>query len=261
MWLNKKYSKILFLVLTIFFLFVFIFLQRPVRSFFYSMSQPVQQWFWTKGLENSGFWSGLFNAKDLKIQNQNLQEENQIFLSRTAEMNELKEENQRLREILDLGLTKDFKLLEVNILSRDIINDFIVINKGTEDGIKERMTVINYQKVLVGQVDEVYKNSSRIQLLTDSKMKFSVEIADSNVQALAHGQGNRKIILDLISRDEEVLRDALVITSGLEVDFPSGLLVGKIRGIEKTDLTPFQKVDVEPLFNIQAADLIFIIAN
>jgi len=261
MWLNKKKNKVLLLVLIIIFVFVFIFLQKPIRSFFYSMSQPVQQYFWSKGLEDSRFWSGFFNAKELKIENENLRNENQIFLSETVEVNQLKEENRKLRESLKLGLAEDFKLLEVNILSRDILKDFIIIDKGTEDGIREKMVVINYQKVLVGQVDEVYKNSSRIQLLTNDKTKFSVKIVDTDIQALANGQGNQKIILDLISKDEKVLRDALVITSGLEIGFPSGLLVGKTRDTEMTDLTPFQKVDIQPLFDIQTADLIFVITN
>jgi len=261
MWLNKKNSKVLFLVLIIVFVFLFIFLQRPIRSFFYSASQPIQQYFWSKGLEDFRFWTGLFNAKKLNIENENLKSENQIFLSRIVEMNELREENQKLRKALNLGLAEDFNLLEANVLSGDIVKDFIVINKGREDGIKEKMVVINYEKVLVGQVDEVYKNSSRIQLLTDSKMKFSVEIADTDIQALADGQGNQKIILDLISKEEEVLMGSLVTTSGLELSFPSGLLVGKTREIEKTDLTAFQKVSIEPLFNIQTTDLIFIITN
>jgi rod shape-determining protein MreC len=261
MLLNKKNSKILFLVLVIFFLFVFIFLQRPVRSFFYSVSQPIQQWFWSKGLENSSFWSGLFNAKDLKTENNNLKKENQLFLSKIVEFEQLKEENRKLRKVLDLGLTEELKLLETNILSRDTAKDFIVINRGIEDGLKEKMVVINYEKVLVGQIDEVYKNSSKVRLLTDNKMKFSVKIIDTDIQALANGQGNQKMLLELIPKDEEILSGALVVTSGLERKFPLGFLVGKIERVEKTDLTPFQKVEISPLFNLQGSNLLFVIIN
>ena len=258
---NSFGIKVFYLVLIIILILFFSFALKPVRSFFYSVSQPIQKYFWSKGLENSRFLSGFFNAKRLKIENESLGKENQLFLSRIVEINELREENKKLRETLNLGLAEDFKLLEANILSRDIIKDFIVINKGTEDGIKEKMVVINYEKALVGQIDEVYENSSRIQLLTNHKMKFSIEIVDTDIQALANGDGNQKMILDFISKEEEVSRDALVITSGLELGFPSGLLVGKTREIEKTDLIAFQKVVVEPLFDIQATDLIFVITN
>jgi len=259
--LNSFGIKVFYLFLIIILILFFSFALKPVRSFFYSVSEPVQKYFWSKGLENSRLFSGFFNFKRLKIENKSLEKENQLFLSRIVEIDELREENKKLRETLNLGLAEDFKLLEANILSRDIVKDFIVINKGTKDGIKEKMVIINYQKVLVGQIDKVYKNSSRIQLLTDRKMKFSVKIIDTDIQALANGDGNQKMILDLISKDEEVSRDALVITSGLELDFPLGLLVGKTREIEKTDLTPFQKVVVEPFFDIQTTDLIFIITN
>ncbi|MEA3453098.1 MAG: rod shape-determining protein MreC [Patescibacteria group bacterium] len=261
MWLNQKNSKILFSILIIVFISLFILLQGPIRSFFNSVSQPIQQYFWSKGSENAGFWSGFFNAKELRMENKSLKSENQLFLSRIIQIDELKEENRKLREALNLGLAEDFKLLEANILSRDILEDFIIINKGTLNGIEKKMVVINYEKVLIGEVDEVYKNSSRIRLLTNNEMKFSVQIADTNIQALADGQGNQKIILDLISKDEEILRGSLVTTSGLDFNFPSGLLVGKTGGIEKTDLISVQKVEIEPLFDIETSNLIFVITN
>ncbi len=261
MWFEKKNNKILFLVLIIAFILVFIFLQRPVRSFFYSVSQPLQRWAWSKSLEDSGFWSGFFNAKKLRTENADLKQENQLFLSHIIEFNQIEAENKKLRQALDLGLARQFELLEAEILSQDIVKDFIVIDKGSINGVQDKMVVINEQKVLVGQINEVYKNSSRVRLLTDDGFKFGAQIADTDIQALAEGKGNGKIILDLVPQSEQLLTGALVLTGRRESIIASGLLVGKLGKIEKTDLTPFQKADIEPFFNIQESVLLFIIIN
>jgi len=275
MWLNKKNTKILSITLIIVIVLFLIVLQTPVRSFFYSASSPLQKWFWSKGLENSGLWSAFFNAESLKIENQGLESENKFLLSRIVELNQFRDENERLREALDLGLADYFNLLETNILSKDIVNDVILINKGEEDGISKGMPVITFQKILVGEIDEVYNTSSHVRLITDYKMKFSVEIEDAEIQALAKGQGNQKIILDLIPKDKELINGALVITSdplagrtsgepkdgGPEGGFPKGLLVGEIAKIEKTDLTPFQKAEVSAFFNIHEASTLLVITN
>lgn len=272
---NKKNNKVFYLVSIIILVLFFSFALRPIRSFLHSVSHPLQGWFWSKGLESSGFWSGVFNAERLRAENDDLRNRNQLFLNKIIELNQLKDENQRLRKVLGLGLTEDFNLLETNILSKNIMKDFIVIDKGTKNNVHEEMAVINYQKILVGRIDEVYKSSSRVRLLTDKNMKFGVQILDTDIKALARGQGNQKMILDLISKNEKVLSDTLIITGlpvrivpqdnatvdDLEIGFPSGLLVGKINQVEKSDLTPFQQVKADPLFNIQRAELLFVIVD
>ncbi len=261
MLLNKKNNKVLFLVLIIILVFTFIFLQKPIRSFFYSVSQPIQQHFWSEGLRVSGFWSGVFNARELKIENEGLKNKNQFILSRIIELNHLRDENQKLREALDLGLAEDFQLLGVNILSKNIFRDFIIINKGAMDGVEEEMLLINFQKVLIGEVDKVYKNSSRVRLLTSDEMSLSVQIGEDGIRALAEGRGNQRMVLDLIPADYEILPGSLVVTSAPQIGFPSGLLIGKTRAVERTDLSPFQKVEIKIFFDIRAAHLLFLISN
>jgi rod shape-determining protein MreC len=236
MFFNKKNNKILVIVLIVFIALVFIFFHRPIRSIFNSISSSFESWCWNKGQKDSGFWLGFFNATNLIKENQNLRNENQALLKNLTEFNKLKEENERLRTVLGLGLIKDFKLKETSILSKDVSRDYIVINKGEKDGIKNKMSVITFEKVLVGEVTEIFSNSSRVRLITDSGTKFGVKITDTNIQALAKGEGNGNLSLDLIPKDLEVPIGALISTAGpLEGGYPAGLLIGTISEINNGD--------------------------
>ncbi len=264
---NKKFlvpgkeKKLLLLILTIVLISCFVIFQNPVRSFFHSISQPLQRTLWVRGLENSKFWRGIFQAKALKNQNEEIKRENQILLKRVSELEKIKQENLEFRKALNLGLEKDFQLLETQILSESPNDGFIIIDKGSQDGVEPKMILINYQKVFVGQVDKVYKNSSQVRLLTNSKMKFSVKIQDTAIKALGVGEGDGKIKLDLIPKEKKLLSGALVVTSKSSTKLVSGLLVGKIDKIQKNDLNPFQVAQVTPFLNLQEDNLFFLITN
>jgi len=56
-------------------------------------------------------------------------------------------------------------------------------------------------------------------------------------------------------------KDDIVITSSLGKVFPKGLLIGRIKAIEKKDVEPFQEAWIEPAFNIKRLETLFIITN
>jgi len=257
----KKNQKIFWFSVIISIILIFIFFGQPIRSVFHSVSGSLESWCWGKGQNDSNFFWGFFNATNLKIQNQNLKQENQTLLNNLLDFQELQEENQRLRNALGLGLAEDFNLKEAAILAKDATRDYVIINKGREDGISQGMTVITYEKVLVGEVTEVYRDTCQVRLVTDFGTKFEVQIADTNVRALARGEGGEGLILDLIPKDADISTGALVSTIGPEGGYVSGLLVGTVSETSNTDVEPFQKAKVNNFFKIQDAILLFVIIN
>ncbi|MBU3964599.1 rod shape-determining protein MreC [Patescibacteria group bacterium] len=257
----KKNQKFFWLVVAIFVIMIFVFLHRPIRSVFHSISNSLESWCWEKGQNDSNFWIGFFNATNIKIQNQNLKQENQALLGDLLGFKELEEENQRLRNALELGLAEEFKLKETVILAKDAMMDYVIINKGKQDGISEGMAVITYEKVLVGKVAEVYQDSCQVRLATDAGTKFGVKIADTNIQALAKGEGDEKLTLDLMPKDVDIPIGALVYTSGPEGGYPIGLLIGTISETSNADAEPFQTAKIDNFFKVLNATLLFVIIN
>lgn len=209
----------------------------------------------------SSFFETISEIKRLKKENEELKIKNQELMSQITNLIELKKENENLREALNLGLEKEFKVSLAQITSKDISQDFILINKGSKDGIEENMPVITSQKILVGKIYKVYKNYSRVMLLTDKENSFGGKIVGKETLGEVSGEGNLKIIFDLIPQEKEISEGDLVETTALGGVFPKGLLVGKIGKIKKSDVQAFYQAEISPFFNLDKLETVFIILN
>lgn len=258
---KKKYPKILIAVfIALLFFLILNFFSQGIKNVFYSISSPFQKIFWQIGQKSSNFFTPFLMIGKLKTESAELNIKNQQLLSELFLLEELKLENQTLREALDTDLQKDFKFITAEVISKDASKDSILINKGSEDGISKDMPVINQQKVLFGNISDVYKNFSRITLISDKIFVFDVKTQNETL-GIIKGNGNLNLRLDLIIRDADLKEGDVLITSSLAGSFPKNLLVGKALKIIKEDTKTFQTAIVEPFFDIKNTDILFVITN
>lgn len=227
------------------------FFQKEVKGFFYSVSQPLQKIIWRKGGQNSSFLSAIFEAPNLKKENENLKLRIQELLSGQNKLRELEKENNMLREALGLGLQDEFRLGLSAIIGKDINRDSILIDKGSKDGVSDGLFVITSKKVLVGKIAEVYQNYSRVSLVSDKESFFEAKVSGSDITGLVKGLGSSKIFLDFIPKDEEIKEGDLIVARGF--------LIGLIKEVKKIDVNPFQQAEISPFFSIPALDEVFIV--
>ena len=235
--------------------------QKKVKNFFYSISLPIQTTFWQAGLNVSDFFKTVSNISNLKKENEELKLKNDELLSKISNLENLQKENQTLRDALGLGLEKEFNLVMARVVSKDISQDVIEINKGAKDGISKDLPVITSQKILIGKISEVYDNFSKVMLISDKNSSFSAKISGKETTGIAKGLGNFSVFLDLLPKEAEIFPKDLVITSVLGKVFPEGLLVGEIKEVKKSDIDPFQQALISPFLNINNLDRLFIIVN
>jgi len=234
---------------------------KEVKNFFYLISQPFQKTFWQAGDRVSDFFEMITEIKNLKKENEELLLKNQELLAKIALLEELKKENEILREALDIGLEKEFKLIFSQVIGKDIDQDSLLINKGSNNGISKDFSVITQQKVLVGKISAVYSNHSKVMLLTNKESSFSGKIQEKDIDGIVKGKGNLRLFLDLILSDVEIFPGDIVLTSALGGIFPRGLLVGEIKEVKKSDIEPFQQAEIKPAFDIKELKSLFIITN
>ncbi len=236
--------------------------QKKLKNFFYSVSYPIQESFWQAGLKVSDFFQTISKIGELEKENEKLESKNQELLAKISELENLKTENEFLRNALGLGLEKEFNLVMARVTSKDISQDVIQINKGSKDGISKDMPLINSQKVLIGKVSEVYDNFSKVMLISDKNSSFSAKISGKEeITGVVKGKGNFNIFLDFVPKDKEILPEGIIVTSVLGGISPEGLLIGKIKDVKKSDIEPFQQVEISPFLDINDLDRIFIIVN
>lgn len=254
-------NKILIVIAGILILLSLNFYQKEVKNFFYSISSPIQKSLWQKGQGISGFFGDIFKIEDIEKENGELKIKIQKLLAENNSLKELKKENETLRNALDMGLEKKFKLVLAEITSKDISQDTLLINKGSADGISNGLAVITGQKVLVGKISEVYKNFSKVMLISNKKSSFNAQISGKDILGEIRGEGSFSIIFGRIPRENEIFRGDVAVTGVLGGVFPKGLLAGEIGEIKKSDTEPFQQAEISPFFDINKADKLFIILN
>lgn len=196
----------------------------------------------------------------------NVKKDNDILEISTSRIESIESENIELRRQLEalkeeLNITytlSDYEYLNATVISRNVGYWYnkITIDKGTYNGVKKDMVVIN-SSGLIGKVIRTTTFTADVRLLTtsDTNNKISVHISngDNNLYGLINGYDYENNILELegISNTRDVNIGDYVYTSGLGGIFPSGILIGSVTEIttDSYDLAKIIKVKPASDFN------------
>lgn len=165
---------------------------------------------------------------------------------------ELRRQLEALKDELNIEYSlSDYEYLNATVISRNVgyWYNTITINKGTYNGIKKDMIVIN-SKGLIGRIIRTSTFTSDVRLITtsDTNNKISVNISngDSNLYGLINSYNYNDDYLEVegISNTKNVNIGDKVYTSGLGGIFPSGILIGEVKEIatDSYDLAKIIKV-------------------
>lgn len=273
------------LLLLIVFLYIF---QAQIRNSFYIISSPLSNIFFNTGSDTHGFFDSFSSIKNLQEENNNLKTKNQELLYQVSLLQDSLRQNGAEKQLLNLQLENNFTLVLAQTIGLDTLNDSMIINKGSKDGVKEHMAIISNQKVLLGKIGKVYENFSDVVLLSNKNSVVDVEIypvksasqgeampteggqfnevKNSNqnqlpIYGVIKGEGNLAMYLDLVHTDEPLKERDVLVTSALEGIFPKNLPVGEIISIVKNDAKPFQTATVQSFFDTKNIENVFIITN
>lgn len=261
----KKYVLIMIIILIIIILVIFSFTLKRERKL-----NKVEAFFKDGLIYTEKIITYPFNYiknvvgdyKELK----NVKKDNDILETSTSRIESIESENIELRRQLEalkeeLNITytlSDYEYLNATVISRNVGYWYnkITIDKGTYNGVKKDMVVIN-SNGLIGKVIRTTTFTADVRLLTtsDTNNKISVHISngDNNLYGLINGYDYENNILELegISNTRDVNIGDYVYTSGLGGIFPSGILIGSVTEIttDSYDLAKIIKVKPASDFN------------
>ena len=232
--------------------------ERTVFSVFSPINSGVVSIF--QGIGN--IWKSYFGLYKVQKDNQRMHEE--VF--------QLNQENSLLRsilrtyktekEMLDLLLEFEGSIIPARIVGMDASNYWksLVINKGSLDGVKKDMVVLDKKGHLVGRVvDPVSFKQSRVQMITDIQSGVHVVSEGKNVPGIINGLGNGQCMLEYIhATDTSIVEGDKLITTGWDGIYIPGVLVGQVLSVVE-NISLFKEIKVMPAFNIQELDLLAII--
>jgi len=168
-------------------------------------------------------------------ENIRLKRENTILNFEMTRLEQLQNENNRLRELLDLKSTNKFSIVAANVIARDPDNwaSTIIIDKGAQARVKSDCVVIG-QLGLVGIVTEAGLTTSRVMLINDPNFNCAALLERSRAQGLLSGSLFGGCRMHFFSREDDVVKGDTVLTSGLTMEsrqslFPKGILIGRVK--------------------------------
>jgi len=181
---------------------------------------------------------GLTSHFNLKEENEKLREVIENYKSLDLNLEYLTNENKNLRKVLNaenIINSKDIVLAKVLVDRNSPFLKTIIINKGTQSGIKKGMPVTQ-NNYLVGRIVDTNYLSSRVLLLTDLNSRIPVTLDGDSSQAILTGSGTKNPKLEYLPEEYEFKEDINVFASGKERIFIPGTPIGKTTEIGEVKL-------------------------
>ncbi len=216
------------------------------------------------------FFSDVNTLQDTFEENKRLKQKMEQLAEYQAEITTLTEENEHLKEELDLQATlTDYTTLTGSVIARnpDMWIDQVVINRGSTDGLEIGMSVMSHNG-LAGRVTDVNPTSAKVTLLTtsdDTSVLTSAEIVleDETVFGVINGYDSSRdlLVMEQIISDSEIELGADVVTSGMGGLVPRGLLVGTVAEVSLDRHGLGQRVYIEPATDFKDLRYVTIISR
>ena len=211
--------------------------------------------------------SELYHLKDVYKENQILKSNLDRYDLLYTQNNELKKELKALREEMNIDyMLSEYEYLKASVINRNVgyWYDTITINKGSIDGIEKDMAVIT-SKGLVGKITKTTNTTSDVKLITsnnsNNKISIIINNGDEELYGILTGYNEKDNTLSIegISSNSEIKTDSVVYTSGLNDLFPSGIIIGKVKNVEKDNYGLAKDVNITPTNNMSDITVVSIL--
>lgn len=205
----------------------------PVQKFFYQISDSV-----------GGFFDNVFHSGDMAGEKERLDSELETIKGQMNDYDELKAQNDRLKEMLDYKQKNTSQELKVaTIIGKNPGNwfDVFTIDLGSNDGIEKNMPVITADG-LVGRVEEVGLNWSKVMAVIDGRSNVPAIMERTREYGVVKGSISQdsldaSLYMNYLPLDSDVVEGDKVLTSGLDGIYPKGLMIGTVQSASQAGST------------------------
>jgi rod shape-determining protein MreC len=238
---------------------VFTSLSRLVVSPLISIQTWVSQQY--RGVENIA--SSSQDIQEIRQQNTELEAENARMQAQIVELQQQLVEYKILSALLEFARANpEHKYIGASVIGRDPspFLHYIIINRGSDDGLKRGMPVVT-QNGLAGRVVQVTATGARVSLITDPVTRINVRIEPSRSAAVLTGSITTDITLEQIPQEADVNPGNLILTSGLGGNYPANIIIGQITSVRSLENDLFQSASVQSLTDFDDLNIVLVIIN
>lgn len=182
-----------------------------------------------------------------------LRQQNVLLLDELSRLRSAEQENEQLRELLQLTRNTDMNLYPVRIVGKELnqINNSLTVDAGSRQGIEPGMPMVSAEG-LVGKVILTAPGYSQVMPYFNTLFNVSAKLQQSNVPGIVSWSRTsiRELELDYVPQTTPVDSGEVVLTSGYSNQFPPDIPIGKVVRTEPQQGKETQKIYLRPFVNL-----------
>lgn len=227
---------------------------------------PLQKVVYTVNDKIKGSLDFFLNFSKIKDENKDLTKENIELKNKILEYDKLKEENNRLRDVLNFKDSKnnyDYIGCEIIGYSGESFSEGYIIDKGEKDGLKKDMVVIS-DKGLVGQVTSTGSNWAIVESLLNENIAVSVMVNSTRettgiLKGYVTRTNNGLTKVTNLPLNSEIKEGDVILTSGLGQVYPKEIRIGEVTSVETDEIKVMKTAIVKPYVDFNKLEDLFVI--
>lgn len=227
-----------------------------VQGFFYKINYNIEE-----------FLGFVFNFSNVKSENEKLKEQNSELKKKALLYDSLKKENDELRKEAKFESDhSEYDYLGANIIQKSGGNllDYYTIDRGSKDGIKKGMVVLNADG-LIGKVQSVYSNTAMIETICSQNITVAAQVkstGDNNciIRGYIDSENKNEVQLLNLPLNSNIKEGDVILTSGLGGGYyPKNIQIGKVIEVDVNSGRVEKNAIVEPYVDFNKLDKVTVV--
>jgi rod shape-determining protein MreC len=237
---------------------------EPVESVTLDVTAPIQNALSDTTRPVADWVNNITDAGSLAEDNKELRAENEALRNDLARAREDTTEIESLRDLAEVRAQfPQDTFLTSSVISRDASNlrSLVAIDSGRSDGVQEGMIVVTQGRSLVGTITKTFDDYAWVTLITDPKSAVSAIVQESRAEGVVAGNYDGDLVMEFVGQGAAVKDGDFVVTSGVGGGYPSGVVIGRVSNVQKTEQDLFQNVHVDHLASLSELEHVLVLMS
>jgi rod shape-determining protein MreC len=209
-------------------------------------------------------WDGYFWLRGTYQENLRLKEQVASLELSLQQQQALARRGAELEQLLELRESTSLRTMAANVIAADATGgfQFVTIDRGSHDGLRQNMAVIASRGVvgrIVDQPPSLY--AAKVQLLIDRSAGAGAIVERSNAGGVVVGQeGDPPLRMDFVSNLADVKVGDRVVTSGLDGIYPRGFAIGFVEKVGNGSKL-YKNIEIRPVVDFSAVQAVLVVLD
>jgi rod shape-determining protein MreC len=237
---------------------------KPVNAVALSVAAPFASVASTFATGAGDVVSGVTQGYRWRDENKALQDRLGIAMRQNMLLQAQLHDDKLLRSMLHFDdLNNHMRFLTAQVIMQDpnSLAPYVVINRGTRDGLRRGMTVVTHRGYFVGSIVDLTSNAAKVQLVTSPSSSVGALDLKTRASGLVDGQYSGLPQFNLVVSSSTLRKGDLIVTSGQANLFPRTILLGQVTSVRHQNSALFQSAAIQPAADFSDLEMVQVIRN